>query len=390
MSRESRISTFSFPTRIVFGAGAIRELGGEAKRLGIERPLLVTDRGIVQCGIADRIIEEGKRSGLSLTLYDGVNPNPVEQNVLQGLEIYRAGKCDGIIGLGGGSPLDAAKAIRLCVTHPLPLEQYDDQLDGGSKISPNVPPLIAIATTSGTGSEVGRSAVIVLKATNRKTVIFSPHLIAGVALADAELTLGMPPGITAGTGLDALAHNVEAYLAKGYHPMCDAIALQGTRLVVRHLAKAVHNGKDLDARTHMMMAAIMGAVAFQKGLGAVHSLAHPLSTLAGLHHGTVNGILMPPVLEFNRPQSEERLRDLAVAMDLDVSHLRRDEAASAAIERIRQLLKEVDMPDRLSLLGIRREMIPALAKQAMEDACHLLNPRPCTEADMMALYERAL
>jgi alcohol dehydrogenase class IV len=390
MCRGSRISIFSFPTRIVFGAGAIRELGGEAKRLGIERPLLVTDRGIVQCGIADRIIEEGKRSGLSLTIYDGVNPNPVEQNVLQGLETYRAGKCDGIIGLGGGSPLDTAKAIRLCATHPLPLEQYDDQLNGAERISPDVPPMIAIATTSGTGSEVGRSAVIILKATNRKTVIFSPHLIASVALADPELTLGMPPGITAGTGLDALAHNVEAYLAKGYHPMCDAIALQGTRLAVLHLAEAVHNGKDLDARTHMMMAAIMGAVAFQKGLGAVHSLAHPLSTMAGLHHGTVNGILMPPVLEFNRLESEERLRDLAVAMDLDISHLRTDEAASAAIERIRRLLKEVDIPDRLSLLGIRREMIPALAKKAMEDACHLLNPRPCTEADMIALYERAL
>jgi alcohol dehydrogenase class IV len=276
------------------------------------------------------------------------------------------------------------------VTHPLPLEQYDDQLNGAERISPDVPPMIAIATTSGTGSEVGRSAVIVLKATNRKTVIFSPHLIASVALADPELTLGMPPGITAGTGLDALAHNVEAYLAKGYHPMCDAIALQGTRLAVRHLAEAVHNGKDLDARTHMMMAAIMGAVAFQKGLGAVHSLAHPLSSMAGLHHGTVNGVLMPPVLEFNRPESEERLRDLAVAMELDVSHLRTDEAATAAIERIRQLLKEVDIPDRLSLLGIRREMIAALAKQATEDACHLLNPRPCTEADMIALYERAL
>src|SRR5208283_2123304 len=231
--------------------------------------------------------------------------------------------------------------IRLVVAHPFPLDQYDDQLDGAARIRADVPPMIASATTAGTGSEVGRSTVIILKSTDRKTVIFSPHLMPNVALADPELTLGMPPAITAGTGLDALTHNVEAYLAKGYHPMCDAIALQGTRLAVRHLATAVHNGKDLDARTHMMMAAIMGAVAFQKGLGAVHSLAHPLSTLAGLHHGTVNGILMPAVLEFNRPESEDRLRDLAVAMEFDVSHLRTDEAATAAIERIRQLLKEV-------------------------------------------------
>jgi len=286
--------------------------------------------------------------------------------------------------------MDTAKTIRLCVTHPTPLEQYDDQLNGGQKIRPDLPPMIAIATTSGTGSEVGRSAVIILKATERKTVIFSPHLMPSVAIDDPELTVGMPPKLTAGTGLDALTHNVEAYLAIGYHPLCDAIALQGAGLAVRHLATAVHNGKDLAARTHMMMAALMGAVAFQKGLGAVHSLAHPLSSIAGLHHGTTNGILLPHVLEFNRQSSGERLRDLAVAMGLEVGRLPALEAASAAIARTKELLREVDIPPRLSAYGITREMVPTLARKAMEDACHLLNPRPCTEADMAALYERAL
>ncbi len=390
MNTETGISTFAFPTRILFGAGALRMLGDETKRLGMKRPLLVTDRGVVECGIAERVLAEGKRAGLTLTIFDGVNPNPVEKNVLDGWERYRDAKCDGVIGLGGGSPLDTAKTVRLCATHPLPLEQYDDQLNGGEKISGNLPPMIAIATTSGTGSEVGRSAVIILKATDRKTVIFSPNLIPSVALADPELTLGMPPKITAGTGLDALTHNVEAYLSKGYHPICDAIALQGTRLAVRHLVTAVRNGKDLSARTHMMMAAIMGAVAFQKGLGAVHSLAHPLSSIANIHHGTANGILLPAVLDFNRLTSEERLRDLALAMDLDVARLTISQAASAAIERVRKLLKEVDIPERLSAYGITREMIPALAKKAMEDACHQLNPRPCTESDMIDLYERAL
>ncbi len=390
MNVVNPISIFAFPTRIVFGAGALRELGNEAKRLGMKRPLLVTDHGVVECGLAERVTAEAKRAGLSLTLFDGTSPNPVEKNVFDGLERYREGKCDGIIALGGGSSLDTGKAIRLKVTHPLPLEQYDDQVNGGDKIGPNLPPLIALATTSGTGSEVGRSSVIILKATDRKTVIFSPYLIPSVALADPELTLGMPPKITAGTGLDALTHNVEAYLALGYHPMCDAIALAGTRLAVRHLPTAVHNGTDLAARTHMMMAAIMGAVAFQKGLGAVHSLAHPLSSMAGLHHGTTNGILLPAVLEFNRLTSEDRLRDLAVAMDLDVAGRSQAEAASAAIERIRGLLKEVGIPSRLGAFGITREMIPALAKKAMQDACRLLNPRPCSESDMVALYEQSL
>ncbi len=390
MTNSGAISIFAFPTRIVFGAGSLRELGDETKRLGMKRPLMVTDRGVVECGLVERVCAEAKRAGLSLSLFDSVSPNPVEQNVYDGLERYRDGKCDGLIALGGGSSLDTGKAIRLCVTHRLPLELYDDQLDGSDKIGPNLPPLVAVATTSGTGSEVGRSTVIILKATERKTVIFSPYLIPSVAVADPELTLAMPPKITAGTGLDALTHNVEAYLALGYHPMCDAIALQGARLVVRHLPTAVHDGNELAARTHMMMAAIMGAVAFQKGLGAVHSLAHPLSSIAGLHHGTTNGILLPHVLEYNRVTCEDRLRDLAVAMELDVAHRSTSEAASAAIERVRKLLKEVDIPDRLSALGVTREMIPALAKKAMEDACRLLNPRPCTESDMVALYERAL
>jgi alcohol dehydrogenase class IV len=221
-------------------------------------------------------------------------------------------------------------------------------------------------------------------------VIFSPYLIPSVAIADPELTLGLPPKITAGTGLDALTHNIEAYLATGYHPMCDAIALEGTRLAIRHLPTADHNGGDLAARTHMMMAAIMGAVAFQKGLGAVHSLAHPLSSIANLHHGTTNGILLPAVLEFNRTTCEDRLRDLANAMELDVHGKSTSEAASVAIERIRTLLKEVDVPNRLRAFGIRRELIPALAKKAMEDACRLSNPRPCTESDMVALYEQSL
>jgi 4-hydroxybutyrate dehydrogenase len=382
------VSTFDFPTRVLFGAGALTRLVGEVSRCQMRRPLLVTDAGVIRAGIAAQV--EAASPSAQFVVFSDVNPNPTEQNVLDGLAQYRAGGCDGVIAVGGGSPLDAAKVMRLGVTHSLPLEQYDDQLDGSEKITANLPAMIAIATTSGTGSEVGRSAVILLKATDRKTVIFSPHLIPNVAIDDPQLTIGMPPPLTAGTGLDALTHNVEAYLAKGYHPMCDAIALSGTRLAVANLAAAVRNGRDLTARTNMMMASMMGAVAFQKGLGATHSLAHPLSSINGLHHGTTNGVLLPHVLEFNRVSSEERLRDLALAMGLDVTHQPPSAAASAAIQRIRDLLVEVGVPDRLRELGIRREMIGALSKKAMQDACHLLNPRPCSEADMAALYQQAL
>lgn len=384
------ISRFSFPTRIVFGPGALGELGTEARQLGIKRPLVVTDPGVVACGLAEQILDESRRAGLSASLFTGVDPNPVEKNVVQGLAAYRQANCDSVIGLGGGSPLDVAKAIRLMVTHSFPLEQYDDQADGAARIHGNLPPMIAIATTAGTGSEVGRSTVIILKLTDRKTVIFSPHLMPNVALADPELTLGMPPKITAGTGLDALTHNVEAYLSQGYQPMCDAIALQGARLAVRNLPRAVHHGKDLEARSNMLMASMMGAVAFQKGLGAVHSLAHPLSSIANLHHGTTNGILLPHVLEFNRSAAEERMRDLAVAMEISDSRVSAAGASAALIARLRELLPEVGIATTLGALGVTRDMIPRLARKAMEDACHQSNPRPCTEADMIALYEKAL
>jgi alcohol dehydrogenase class IV len=384
------LSRFSFPTRIVFGPRAVSELGNEAGQLGIARPQLVTDRGVVACGLAEQVMAVSRQADLIPQLFDGVDPNPVEKNVLDGLEAYRRGNCDGVIGLGGGSALDTAKAIRLVVTHPLPLEQYDDQLDGSARITAHVPPMIGIATTAGTGSEVGRSTVIILKSNARKTVIFNPHLMPNVALADPELTVGMPPKITAGTGLDALTHNVEAYLALGYHPLCDAIALQGAKLAIQNLARAVHDGKDLEARSNMMMAAMMGAIAFQKGLGAVHSLAHPLSSVANLHHGTTNGILLPHVLAFNRTTSEDRLRDLAVAMEIDGSRGTAAQAATALIEGLRQLLPEVGIPSTLGALGITRDLIPLLAHKAMEDACHQSNPRPCTEADMIALYEKAL
>jgi 4-hydroxybutyrate dehydrogenase len=367
-------STFSFPTTIVFGAGSVDRLPDELKKRNVRRPLLVTDAGIQRTPVFERV----RKLAPDAVIFTGVDPNPIEQNVLDGAAACKQASCDGIIALGGGSPLDAAKAIRLLATHEGPLAGYDDNLDGSSRISSNLPPYVAIATTSGTGSEVGRSAVITIKATNRKTVIFSPHLIPSVALADPELTLDLPPHITAGTGMDAFTHNVEAYLAKGYHPMCDAIALAGAKLVWDNLPRVFDHPHDLEARSNMMMAAIMGAVAFQKGLGAVHSLAHPLSTECGMHHGTTNAILLPTVLEYNQPAVPERIADLAALL-----------GGGDAAGRVRELNRRVSIKPRLRDWGVSETILPALADKAVQDGCHQLNPRPCTREDLLALYYQA-
>ncbi|HEV2379265.1 MAG TPA: iron-containing alcohol dehydrogenase [Terriglobia bacterium] len=383
------ISTWSFPNRIIFGPGAIAQLADIAGGLGIRRPLVVTDPGIAGCGLLERITGLLQAGRMDCAVFDRVEGNPTEASVFPGLEIYRGQRSDGIIALGGGSAMDAAKVIRLAVTHHDALETYDDLKNGGDRITGNIPPMIAVPTTAGTGSEVGRSAVITLKAPGRKTVIFSPHLIPSSAIADPELTFDLPPHITAATGMDAMTHNLEAYLAIGYHPMCDAIGLQGVAMVSRHLRTAVRDGRNLEARTGMMAAAIMGAVAFQKGLGTVHSLAHPLSTVAGMHHGLTNAILLPHVMRFNLPVARERLGDLAAALGVDTRGMASDAAASAAISAIEQLNADIQIPPRLRDAGAREEMIPRMVPLAMEDGCRLLNPRPTSHEDMEMLYRAA-
>ena len=376
------VTTFYYPTKIIFGPGAIERLPLEIEAFRMLRPLVVTDGGLAKSPVFDRVLGIiGKRSG-DAVVFDQVLPNPTERNVLEGVARYQEGKCDGVIGVGGGSPLDAAKAITLKATHPLPLADYDDLKDGSDRISSNVPPFLTVPTTSGTGSDVSRSSVITLTATNRKTVIFSPFLMPKVSVSDPELTLGMPVHITAGTGMDAFTHNLEAYLAKGYHPLSDAIALGGVKLVWQYLPRAVADGNDLEARTQVMAAAIMGATAFQKGLGAVHSLAHPLSTIAGMHHGTSNAVLLPPVMRFNATVVADRLKDLAMAMSAKPT-------VDAAIQRVLEL-------NRLCRIGTLRDyrvtedMIVPMAAKAMEDGCRLCNPRDVSEQDMIQLYKEAM
>ena len=376
------VATFYYPTKIVFGPGAIDRLPLEIAAFKMSRPLVVTDGGLAKGPVFDRVLGVIRKRCGDAVVFDQVLPNPTERNVLDGVARYQEAKCDSVIGVGGGSPLDAAKAITLKATHALPLADYDDLKDGSDRISSNVPPFLAVPTTSGTGSDVSRSSVITLTATNRKTVIFSPFLMPKVSVSDPELTLGMPAHITAGTGMDAFTHNLEAYLAKGYHPLSDAIALGGVKLVWQYLPRAVADGNDLEARTQVMAAAIMGATAFQKGLGAVHSLAHPLSTIAGMHHGTSNAVLLPPVMRFNAAVVADRLKDLAGAMNTEPT-------VDAAIQRVLEL-------NRLCSIGTLRDyrvtedMIVPMAAKAMEDGCRLCNPRDVSEQDMIQLYKEAM
>lgn len=379
----------SFPTRVVFGAGCVRQLPFELQRVGAQRPLVVVDRGVIGAGIARRVTDVLENAGVRYQVFERVDSNPVERNVWDGVEAFRAAGCDSIVGLGGGSPLDAAKAIRLMVHHPPPISRYDMDRGGDQHITAHMPPFIGIPTTAGTGSEVGRSAVIILDDTRRKTMLYSPHLLANAALLDAELTQGLPPFITAATGLDALTHNVEAYIAKGNHPFADAMAMAGMQRIAKYLRRAVRNGQDdLEAREQMLLASSMGAIAFQKGLGAAHSLAHALSPVAGTHHGLANALVLPSVLAFNREAAQERLADVAVAMGFD-QRAGTAERAAAAVELVRELKTDVGLQGGLSQHGVREEMIPALVEKALEDSCHEHNPRPCTADDFRNLIRDA-
>jgi len=375
------LSTWSFPTTIVFGPKAVESIAAHAKRIGGTRALLVCDAGVVKVGIADKVKAILEKEGVPTRVFDGVDPNPIEKNVFDGVDAYKAHGANVVVSVGGGSPLDAGKLIALKTTHDRPLVDYDDATGGDQFIGSNVPPIITVPTTAGTGSDVGRSGVVTLPATGRKTVIFSPYLLAKVAILDPELTVSMPARITAATGFDALTHCLEAYCSSGDHPMADAIALGGLELCAKFLARAVEKGDDIEARGAMMKAAMMGAVAFQKGLGACHSLAHPLSSEKGMHHGLANALCLPAVVEHNESVIPERLDRVRRTLD---------DKAKSAKEAVSALRAKLGLPGGLAAEGVTKADIPKLADKAFEDACHRSNPKPVTRDDLARLYELSL
>ena len=380
---------YNYPTTILLGQGSLAEFGKRLKSKNHKKILIVADKTLEQMGIVKKLTDVLSSQGITYDLFTDIHPNPIEEDVEKGVIAYREGNCDSIIGLGGGSPIDVAKVIKVMVTNPPPMERYDDAKGGDAFIKGPMPALYAIPTTSGTGSEVGRSGVIILRDTGRKTIIFHPELLPSIAVLEPELTAGMPPFLTAATGMDALVHCLEAYFVNMFHPMADGIALQGLELVLKWLPEACKNGTNLDAREKMQIASSMGATAFQKGLGMVHSMAHPLSSLHGLHHGLANALVLPGSI-----------------LHLEQAHLTTEQMAK--IQKVRGIFTECGLArgslsescrafcDMVGIpMGLAKNKVPAdglvkLSEEAFKDSCHLSNMIPVTRDDFLKVLKAAL
>lgn len=388
------IHNYFLPPQIEFGEGAIANLANHVQTLGGKKPFIVSDAGINSAGILSQAISPLDDANTSYATFIDIEPNPTDTSVLEGVKVYKEEKCDLVIAVGGGSVMDAAKAIRLLTTHEPPLDTYYVDSNGADKINADMPPLICVPTTAGTGSEVSQGAIITdtsLQTTNRwrKRALITRCNMSNVALLDPELTVKMPPALTAATGMDAITHGIEAYVATKYHPISEGVALQAIKILGANIRTAYHQGDDIAARGEMLLASCMGALSFQKGLGAVHSIAHQLSTDAPIPHGVANAILLPPVMEFNLPHVIDKYADVAEALGVNIDGMSKGEAACAAIDEIQELNKELNMPTGLGEAGLDREKLPKLAADSMLDHCHKLNPRPCKEVDMLNLLEAA-
>ncbi len=383
------ISTFSFPTTIVFGCGAVQRLPSCLKETGIRKPLLVTDPGLRATPVFTTVTEVLKTGGVAYEIFDSVHSNPIEEDVLKSAELYRSAGCDGVIGLGGGSALDVAKAVVVMARHRGALSDLEAQSGGMERMTGPYDPIIAVPTTAGTGSEVGRASVITSHKLGRKIIIFSPWLMPKRAILDPELTVGLPPFLTAATGMDAFTHCLESLTCPAFHPLCDAIALHGLELIIRYLERATRNGKDIEARGYMQVAASMGAIAFQKDLGATHSLAHPLSTEFGLHHGLANALCLPAVMRFNQEAAASHYARLAALFGVPVRELAEKDAADRAAREVESMIERLGITRGLRNHGVPQESLSPLSKKAFEDSCHRTNIRPCTQSDLLRLYEES-
>ena len=377
------IYQYNFPTTIRFGAGSSKELGDYLLRNNLSKPLIVTDATVAQLDFFKEIISDLKKKNISTEIFNDIHKNPVRPDVYKGTDVYDATHRDAVIGIGGGAALDVARAIVLRVNHREDLFKYDDLIGGDVYVTNEVPHFITIPTTAGTGSEVGRSAIISDEVTHQKKILFSPKLLAKIVFADPLLTMELPSFITAATGMDALTHNMEAFLAKMPHPMCDGIALEGISLINQSLEKAV-NHPDLESRSKMLIASLMGAVAFQKGLGVVHSLAHPLSSLLDTHHGLANAVNIPYGMQFNIKGFEHKFKRIARTLEL------KEENGEGVVQYLFELNSKINIPHKLADIGVKPEHIETLADLAIADFAHPNNPKPVTREDFKQLYLNAL
>src|SRR2546421_8506638 len=385
---SASLASFSFPTATLFGPGAISELPARLLQMGSRKPLVVTDPGLLQTKSFQTLANTlgAKQLGQAWELFHGVHTNPTEQDVVDAAKAFREAGCDLVIAFGGGSALDVGKACRLFVKRPdlkLGKFNFNDAWSGLARC-------ICVPTTAGTGSEVGRSSVITVFGTQRRSVIFLPRLLAKLVILDPDLTIELPPRLTAATGMDALTHCIESFTSPVFQPFCDGIALEGIHLIADALPRAFANGKDVDARGKMLVAAAMGGVAFQKDLGATHSLAHPLSALCGMHHGTANAICLPHVMQFNAQRKPGLYRRVGIACNLDVLSGKAEDADRRTIDFVRELVGELGLAEGLRAHGAKESQLDALTTQAYADSCHATNPVPVTRDDLKALYQAAL
>jgi len=372
---------WNYPTSIRFGAGRIRELPDACASLGMRRPLLVTDPGLAALPMVGRAVELCRTAGLACGVFSDVQANPVEANVSAGVAAFREGGHDGVIAFGGGSALDAAKAIALMVGQKRPLWDFEDREDWYTRVDvTGMAPVVAVPTTAGTGSEVGRASVITDLADHTKKIIFHPRMLPAIVIEDPELTLGLPAHVTAATGMDALSHCLEAWCSPSYHPMAEGIAAEGMRLIKHWLPAAVHEGGNLEARSHMLIASSMGATAFQKGLGAMHSLSHPCGANLDTHHGLTNAVVMPYVLVWNRRAIEDRMQRLAAYLGLA------RQSFDGFLDWVLELRADVGIPPTLADIGVEEAHAAAFAPQALADPSTGGNPLPMTEDDFRVLY----
>ena len=377
-------ANWSYPTAIRFGAGRIAEIGEACAAAGIKKPLLVTDRGLAPMEITQRTLKLMEEAGLGSAIFADVDPNPTEINLEAGLKVFREGGHDGVIAFGGGSGLDLGKMVAFMSGQTRPIWDFEDVGDWWTRADPDgIAPNIAVPTTAGTGSEVGRASVITNSETHVKKIIFHPKVLPSVVIADPELTVGMPPKITAGTGMDAFAHCLEAYCSPFFHPMSQGIALEGLRLVKEYLPRAYKDGTDIEARGQMMAAASMGAVAFQKGLGAIHAISHPIGAVYNTHHGTTNAVVMTAVLDMNRPEIEERIERAAAYLGIEGGF----DGFRAFVVALND---QLGIPKKLAEMGVDTSRLDELVPMALEDPSCGGNPVTLNAENVRALFEATI